>query len=373
MSEKLKIYACSGVEDQSGEYNYWTDNTNVLSNTQAVNTLLALINRNFIEVNYLRYMTPDEKIANLNDIDVYVVSLYFAEHHAEHYKQLERAGRVIGTMMADGAFDYDSLDNGDRDSHLDDLLQKAKDMFDDEMPLDHADKEFVEWFDYNIVKRNKVGLSKEEQERMQQALEKTNGVGVVDEQWMKDKRISEYLLKAGTYFLYTYLTPDQLSKLPGVFKIKKKKQLTTYNYCKQVFVDVYGSEDEMRDIIYSGIVKQFGETPDKLCEGFVSGKKPDGIGFVFLGLAGAEAVKALIEILTLVATVLGTLITAICSCIAQTNIARYGAIDKSIVNSSVPNPEDFDEIDPENPTKKISWLPFAAIGAGLLLLLRKSN
>ena len=364
MSEKLKIYACSGVEDQSGEYNYWTDNTNVLSNTQAVNTLLALINRNFIEVNYLRYMTPDEKIANLNDIDVYVVCLYFAEHHAEHYKQLERAGRVIGTMMADGAFDYDSLDNGDRDSHLDDLLQKAKDMFDDEVPLDHADKEFVEWFDYNIVKRNKVGLSKEEQERMQQALEKTNGVGVVDEQWMKDKRISEYLLKAGTYFLYTYLTPDQLSKLPGVFKIKKKKQLTTYNYCKQVFVDVYGSEDEMQDIIYSGIVKQFGVTPQDVCKDIVEGKR---------AAVGQLETAAILAIISAVAGVLTAMITAICTCISDTNIAKYGAIDKSIVNSSVPNPEDFDDIDPDNPGKKTSWLPFAAIGAGLLLLLRKSN
>ena len=54
MAERLKIYACSGIgesaEPQQKMWDYWTDNTDCVSNTQAVNTLIALINRNYIEV-----------------------------------------------------------------------------------------------------------------------------------------------------------------------------------------------------------------------------------------------------------------------------------------------------------------------------------
>lgn len=377
MSGKLKIYACSGIgeTDQSG-FNYWTDNTNVLSNTQAVNTLLALINRNYIEVNYLRSMSVEDKIANLNDIDVYTVCLTAAEKCADDPDKLKRAGDVIALMIHNGDFNFDSLDNSTRDAHLDDLIEKFGEMMqDDGLQLLDFNTNFIIWYQQNIIARNKVGLSKEEQNRMQQALESTKPVGDVDEKWMEDNRISEYLLKAGTYFLYTYLTADQLGKLPAVFKVKKQKQIRTYNYCKQVFVDVYGSEAEMQDIIYSGIVKEFGDTPQNICDGFTRGEQPKQVGFIFMGLVGAEAVKALIEILTVVGTLLASVITAICTCIAQTNVAKYGALDRQIVNSSVPNPEDFEEIESGRSSTKnsMSWLPLAAIGAGLLLLLRKSN
>jgi hypothetical protein len=71
MPGKLKIYACSGIGDvQDKAVAYWTDNTRTIDNTQAVNTLLALINRNYIEVARLHGMSPVDKIANLNDIEL---------------------------------------------------------------------------------------------------------------------------------------------------------------------------------------------------------------------------------------------------------------------------------------------------------------
>ena len=46
MSEKLKIYACSGIgsTDPQKPVEYFTDGTSTVSNTQAVNTILARIN-----------------------------------------------------------------------------------------------------------------------------------------------------------------------------------------------------------------------------------------------------------------------------------------------------------------------------------------
>ena len=76
MADKLKIYACSGIGDtgESRIFDYWTDNTQTVSNTQAVNTLLALINMRVAEVGSLS-LTQDEQAECLNDIDLYAISL----------------------------------------------------------------------------------------------------------------------------------------------------------------------------------------------------------------------------------------------------------------------------------------------------------
>ena len=76
MANKLKIYACSGIGNENVRYTYWLDNTKTVSNTMAVNTLLALINRNNIEILRLVTMTNEQKLANLNDIDVYVLCCF---------------------------------------------------------------------------------------------------------------------------------------------------------------------------------------------------------------------------------------------------------------------------------------------------------
>ena len=55
MSEKLKIYACSGIGETDKKTSaYWTDGTNSVSNTQAVNTLLAKINLAWAEYTNMR-------------------------------------------------------------------------------------------------------------------------------------------------------------------------------------------------------------------------------------------------------------------------------------------------------------------------------
>lgn len=361
MSGKLKIYACSGVSDEQGTFNYWTDNTDTLSNTQAVNTLLALINRNYIEVNCLRAMTPADKIANLNDIDVYTVCLQAAERFKDDDKALKHAGQVIGAMMAEGAFKYDSLMNTERDVHLDQLIDRFNEICNDGMPLGKIDLSFVEWFDQTVVARNKVGLTEEQQQKVQKALdEAVAGIGAADERWKEDKNISKYLLDAATYFLYTYLTDAQLRSLPAVFKYKRAKQVQVYNYCKQYFVGVYGSENEMREIIYSGIVAKFGETPEQVCADIVAGKR-EAVGIA------TEVVVALIGAAVSIVT---ALIPAMLSAIGTIISAKYGTIKKDIVNSSCPNPEDFDEVGTGS-SKATSWLPLAAIGAALVLLMKR--
>ncbi len=364
MAGKLKIYACSGIgstDAKNGFYAYWTDNTNTVNNTQAVNTLLAWINRNYIEVMRLRGMTPAEKIANLNEIDLFTVCLSAAQRFS-HYKQLEHAGRVIGKMLKEGAFEYNNLDATARDGHLDELLDRANTAFTDDTEIKSVDPEFDKWFDTYIIKRNKVGLDKEQREKIESIISK--GVKKVSgTDWEENADLAEYLNKGSEYFLYIYLTDEQLRKLPSVFRLKRQKQVRTYNYCKQLFVDVYGSEEEMQEIIGAGIVNYFQETPEQVCADIVAGKR-QGIGL---------ATEIIVALISAAVTLVVGVITAICSMVATQDVAKYGALDKQIVETSTPDASDFDGLDMTNGGWKstTSWLPIAAIGAALLLLFKK--
>lgn len=371
MSNKLKIYACSGIGN--AEYSdkpiaYWTDNTNTISNTQAINTLLARINLLNISVSRLQGVTPEQRIEYLNNIDMLCVCLDAAKRFKDDNEGLEYAGGVIYKMMSDDMFAFDNLNTDARDTHLDELIAYANEQYNDRTPIANINPEFMQWWNETVVSRNKVGLNFGQQQNARRALKKAaetiKGIGANDV-WKSNEELAEMLTNSGTYFLYTYFTADQLKKLPRIFAERRINQLETYNYCKSMFVGIFGSEDEMQDIIRAGIILEFKEEPESVCEDIVSGKRQiSGIGSL--------TVTAIVTIVTAVLSFLGALITSICDCIKETNIAKYGALDKEVIEEGVPNPEDFDGIKFDGNKKDNSkLLTIAAIGAGLLLLLKK--
>lgn len=389
MSNKLKIYACSGVGN--AEYSntpiaYWTDNTNTLSNTQAINTLLARINLLYISISRLQDITPEEKIECLNEIDMLCVCLDAAKRFKDDNEGLEYAGGAIYKMMSDDMFAFDNLNTDARDAHLDELIAYANEQYNDRTPIANINPEFMQWWNETVVSRNKVGLNFGQQQNARKALKKAaetiKGIGVVDwsqygdPNWLNNADLAEMLTKGAEYFLYTYFTQAQLNKLPYIFKLKQKQQMRTYNYCKSMFVDIYGSEEEMQLIIRAGIVDVMGGEPEDICDGIASGKTKS-IGsvavFTFLGLTGKAAVDALIAIISAVISAVIAIVSAICTCVASTNVAKYGALDKEVIQESVPNGDDFEgiEFDGTSVGSSSKLLTIAAIGAGLLLLLKK--
>lgn len=375
MSNKLKIYACSGIGN--AEYSdkpiaYWTDNTNTISNTQAVNTLLARINLLYIGISRLQGVTPEEKIECLNEIDMLCVCLSAAKRFKDDSEGLEYAGNVISKMVSDNMFVLNNLNTDARDAHLDELIAYADEQYNDRAPVANVSPEFMQWWQETVVSRNKVGLNFGQQQNARKALKKAaetiKGIGAVDwsqygdPEWLNNADLAEMLTKGAEYFLYTYFTQAQLNKLPYVFKLKQKQQMRTYNYCKSMFVDIYGTEEEMQLIIRAGIIDMMGEEPEDICDGIASGKtKSIGI-----------ATEALVTIITAVIAAVISIIQAICNCVASTNAAKYGALDKEVIEQSVPAPEDYDGIEFDGISGGNSKiLTFAAIAAGLFLLLKK--
>ena len=379
MADRLKIYACSGIgenaESQEQLWEYWSDNTDCISNTQAVNTLLLLINRTYIEITRLAGMTREDKIANLNDIDVYVLCLHAAQHCAQHYKNLEKAGKVIGDMILNGSFDLQSLNAVERDANLDSLFDKFEELYSGDHEL-AENPEFEAWFNENVVARNKVGLSSTAQTTVKKSL-KTAKIGASGD-YTENADLAKYFADSGTYFLYTYFTDEQLAKLPRIFAKKKRLQMKTYNYCKSLYVDVYGSEAEMREIIRMDIVNRFEQEPESVCAGIASGDvRPIG-SLTLFGLVGAEAVKALLALIAAIASVLVALITSICDVVAKKNNEKYASINEAAVQASMPTETDYAGFQGNGTTNVTkaggNWWTYLLIGgAALGLILSKKR
>lgn len=368
MSKKLKIYACSGVgeaKDGINYYPFWTDDTNPVSNTQAVNTLLALINNLKIEVLYLNGLSDEEKMARLNDLCLYRVCLQAVRDLQDDPEDLANIGYVIGKWIADGKFNVATTDVSVAEEYTAQAIELINEYYHTGRPNEGVDEEFVAWWRDVIIPRNKVGLSVAKQNAVRKAEKsiKVSGIGV-NPDWENNKEISNYLLNAALYFTYYYLTDAQIAQLPSVFRKKRNIQRKLYNYCKGYFVGVYGSAAEMDEIIRAGIIKEYGGTPEEVCEKIVKGEvKPVG-----------EITAAIASIIAAAITAVVTIIVAIISCIQAAVTSKYQAVTAEQANKGCPNAEDFDGLDPETGgwiKSTSSWIPLAAIGVAILLLIKR--
>lgn len=332
MADRLKIYACSGVGDVKLPTvtfdNYGLKTTD---NTQAVNTILIAMNSCRVRMENLE-MSDSEREQYKQLLEVYKKCLQAAKS-GKSDEELSRAGMEIAEEYGLGS-------------------------------------DFEDWWKNTIVPRNKVGLPETARKMVRQGVAKAKAIkGIGELDWHDNEELTEYLTKGSEYFLYTYFTDAQLRKLPSIFAIKKRKQMNTYNYCKALFVGAYGSEAEMRRVIEDGIIQYFGHTPKGVCEKIASGENPnEKVGVIIW------TVQGIVAIVMACLSFLASVIVAICQAVAQSKAAQYAAINKQMVEESIPNPDDWDDTNfgGDASMKKLSgWLPFLAIGAGLLLLFKK--
>lgn len=364
MSDKLKIYACSGIGATStGRFDYWLDNTETISNTQAVNNLLAQINLLYSEAVHLD-LSEEETLRRLDNIDELTVCLHFAQRYAANSEELYRAGLVVGSMVKAGAFISSSLDNTERDANLDRLIAEA----DSAMQRDvEADPEYMAWWQQNVLDLNQVGLTEEQQRIIRDTLRSQRVSG-----YEENGDLAQYLNNAGEYFLYLYFTSDQLAKLPAVFARKAKVQQNTYEQCKALYVGVYGTEAAMKSTIRSGIQQAFGKTPEQVCNTIYQ-------QYVETGRIGNPAVLVwtvadIIAVVSACLTFVAGIIAAICTCVQNVKIAEIQQVDTAAAVGATPSEDDY----PADWNKKKAGtgvnsdiIMYGAAALAVLLLLRK--
>ena len=362
MANKLNIYACSGLNDaKAGSYNYWTDGTRTLDNTQAANGIIAKINLNLAKLMHLRNLTREEQNSLIQTINVYTACLYFVRQYANDEEMLLKAGMALGSVLTQDVFVKEYKDLYDAEEEANYIIACTQELLSNDGKI-NENIEFAKWWKANVLKRNTIGFGREKRELIRKVMAKgISGVGTANDAWQQDADLGEYLTKGSEYFLYLYFTEAQLNKLPKVFRRKAKQQKETYNYCKALFVGTYGSEQEMQDIIRAGIIGYFSATPEDVCADIVSGKR-EAVGI---------ATEIIVAIIGGLVTIITGVITAVCTMVATMKVAEYKSIDQEAINQSTPNADDFDGLDFGGSTGSVSWFKVAAIGVIAYLFLRR--
>lgn len=379
MADRLKIYACSGLEDSAkttvSGYQYWSNGSDPMDNTQAVNSLIAKINLCRSELLNLAGLTKKDKIDLLNEIVFYNVSLYFTQEYESDANMLHKAGLAICEVFDNNKAYNKNLTVNNYAAYVDSLISQVVNIMNSNVHITTT-KKFDTWWKGNITDLNKIGLTADIRMSVRNSIAKRkDGIGEAKDGWQNDANIGEYLTKASEYFIYTYFTDEQLRGLPYVYAFKKKRQEYVYDYCKGFFVGVYGTEEDMQNVIRAGIIGYFKHTPEEVCEKIYSGSPlvksvgAAGAATAAVALTGAEIVAIISACLTFIATV----VVAVIDIVKQSMIGEQQSINKDAIDSSTPNPEDsagFNWDDLLNGGKK-SWLTIALVALGALLLFRK--
>ena len=327
MSEKLKIYACSGVgsttQDAKQLHSYWLDGTRTVSNTQGVNTLLALINLELAELNIIS-MSEQERIEKYSKLDLLTICLRVAQRYGDDEKKLALAGKAIGKLAQDGTLDCVDTDDDSRSAHLDAVYSRVLDMVASGQ-VGTTDPEFVEWYNTTILQANKVGLTKEQQKAVQ-------GVGATDEQ-----DPAYYISNSKDYFLYLYIPNDDIKNWKPIVAERRDKQREIYAYCVNCLQPLYGAATQqvLQAQIRKSILETFGTTPEKVLEGMKKGSA--GVVAELVTMSAATIAGIVIGCLQIAASI----IAAVLSYCATVAAAKYS----QPINSSygVPDAKDFYE------------------------------
>ena len=381
----LKIYACSGLGNSCrgvgtapAEFSYWLDNTKTVTNTKAVNGLLAEINLLFTELKY-KPMTDEEVITSLNLIDLYVVCLCAAENY--HKQDLEIAGNIIAHMIKNGAFDNSSLDNDERDLNLDNLIQEfnTRRLESDPEYITPLEDSFLEWFNNSVLSQDYCALTESQ-------IEAVKGVGMTVVK--PDTNITntdtsggtynnayngevldaaESLYKGSPYYLYLFMTQDQASKQNTIIARKWQGQKKVLDYTHKGYDQLYPSPESVNKVIYAGTMAYFKDSPENVIKELTGTKGRSGVGVI---TAGAIAIINLIVVL--VPAILA-LIQAIFNFVVAIVNVKYSAED---AEKNAPNNKDWSKLEEEiaqkkKEEKKNSLVKWGIIGLVVMLFLKK--
>lgn len=176
--------------------------------------------------------------------------------------------------------------------------------------------------------------------------------------WYRNETLRKYLgtSKDGgcaEYFLYIFIPESDLAKYNATIYRKRKGQLKTYDYVREMFVGLnYGTESDLKAIIRRGIETTFGAPVEAILDEIRTGKR-ESIGL---------AVEIVAAIITGVVSIVIAVVSGIISYATSVKVAKYTAPTMQEIAESAPAETDF-----FGRIKKNGFAWGAIIGAGLLL------
>lgn len=359
MSNALKIFACSGLSQSTdaARSQFETEGTVAVDNTQAMNSLLAKINLCATKIRKIK-MSEADLIESYNLLVLYSVCFYFARLYKNDTETLKALSGIFASVYNSGLFFSTSTNAAEREAMVNDIIEKMENMLASGNP--YIETQGAAWWNTNITNKNKVGLPAE-------LREKISGIGATIKEDYGE--LNKYLYDGGTYFLYLFMTEQQLNNATYAIRKKYKKQMEVYNYCRNCFCKeysgVYGSEEDMVNIIRAGIIEDFGETPEQVVSDILSGKSvsKEQVGITAIVLAA---------IITSVTTLILGVITVVCNYAASVFVAKYTIPEN--LEDGMASESDWDGLNAKNQSEN-SGLPLIILGGAALafVLFSKNN
>lgn len=180
---------------------------------------------------------------------------------------------------------------------------------------------------------------------------------LTDNGWMRNETLRKYLgtSKDGgcaEYFLYIFIPESELAQYNSVIYKKRKGQLKTYNYVRELFVGYnYGTEQEMLGIIRKGIESTFGASVESVLAN-IRKSGSEGIGDPTLIAAIISAVTSIVI----------AIVSGIISYCQQVAIAKYTAPSIQEIEDSAPAVTD---LTASAKKSALLWVGLAAAGVWL--------
>ena len=290
MSEKLNIYACSGIGiGATNRAKEWiAEGTTAGGNTQAMNSMLSYVNLLATELRHPDIWTKEEYLDKLNEFDLACVCFYYAKLFRNDTEKLAKAGKCIAEYKRQDGFNSDNNEVEWHEQHVDKIIDDIDTMLLSEDKEIDPEVEFVDWWQKEVVEKNVVGLSEEK-------------IGATVKEDYGD--LNKYLYDGGTYFLYLYIPEKKRALLPYRIRRKIRKQQEVYDYCKKCFCPeyggIYGSEADMQRVIRAGIMEDFKEKPESVIQAILN-KEGIGIEPVVLAAIISAVASAIIALLGLI-------------------------------------------------------------------------
>ncbi len=155
--------------------------------------------------------------------------------------------------------------------------------------------------------------------------------------WMMNETLRKYLgtSKDGgcaEYFLYIFIPESELGKYNAVIYNKRKQQLKTFEYVRELFVGHgYGTETEMLNIIRKGIETTFGMSVENVLSVIRSGGRLEGVGI---------ATEIVLAIISAVMSIVIAVVSGIIAYCQNVQIAKYTAPTMQEIEDSTPAESD---------------------------------
>lgn len=281
----LNIYRLSGLEDEVAERaQFWTAGSNTLTNTRAANYILSEINLLLAELQYSDVVTAEL----YNKIDLSVVCLAALRVANKEPEALRKAGYVIQSMINDNLFENTSVDEDDRCRNLDEL----ETLFDTYYfnGAETTNGAFVDWWEQNIINNN-YNNAPGAAERFEQYQRENIGSPSLDPKDYKD--LADYVDNAGVYFLYYFMSADELKKSSLTVKRRYRKEEEVFRYVYTQCQDVY-DEKTVYNMLYAGCAKHYDAKPEKILAKLKGNEK---VGDIFSICAAIIAVVTTLSML----------------------------------------------------------------------------